>query len=131
MSRRQPLVLLLGALLAVAACSRPAPGEQAARAACAAYAHLAAGRYQQFLQLKAGADSLPADYREQLLTACRQFVAQQQRAHGGISGVRVSSVRTDSLDAYTSVFLILSFADSLTEEIVVPMVEHNGEWRMK
>jgi len=29
------------------------------------------------------------------------------------------------------VFLMLNYADSLHEEIVVPMVMRNGEWKMK
>jgi hypothetical protein len=32
---------------------------------------------------------------------------------------------------YTNVFLVLCFGDSVNEEIVVPMVERNGNWRMK
>ena len=59
-------------------------------------------------------------------------MAQQQDKHGGITAVSVSSVRTDSLDAYTSVFLLLCYGDSTQEEIVVPMVDAgDGRWRMK
>ena len=47
------------------------------------------------------------------------------------SEVRVSSARTDSVAGYTQAFLILCFADSTQEEVVVPMVEHAGRWRMK
>ena len=31
----------------------------------------------------------------------------------------------------TNVFLVLCFGDSVNEEIVVPMVERQGRWRMK
>ena len=106
-------------------------GELAAKAAKAYYDHLVAGRYEHFLDGKVGGDSLPADYREQLLTSCQQFMAQQEKAHQGISDVRISNVRKDSLTDYVSVFLLLCYADSMQEEIVVPMVEHNGQWRMK
>ena len=112
-------------------CSGVSPEEAAALAAQGYYRHLAAGEYDKFLEGKAGADSLPEGYREQLLTGYRQFMAQQQRAHQGIREVQVSNARTDSVAGYTSVFLILSFGDSIQEEIVVPMVEHDGRWRMK
>ena len=125
-------LLALFALTLLLSCSSPlSPEQQAALAAEGYYRHLLAGEYDQFLEGRAGADSLPADYREQLLTGYLQFMAQQQDKHGGITAVSVSNVRTDSLDRYTSVFLLLSYGDSTQEEIVVPMVEHNGSWRMK
>ena len=96
------------------------------------YTHLAAGEYEQFLEGKAGSDSLPDDYREQLVAAYAQFMDRQQREHGGIGEVRISSARTDTLLHCTNAFLILCFGDSTQEEIVVPMVEHgDGRWRMK
>ena len=120
------------ALFALLSCSSPlSPEQQAALAAEGYYRHLLAGEYDQFLEGRAGADSLPDGYREQLLTGYRQFMAQQQEKHEGITAVSVSNVRTDSLDHYTSVFLLLCYGDSTQEEIVVPMVEHNGSWRMK
>jgi len=112
--------------------SELSPEQQAALAAEGYYRHLLAGEYEQFLEGRVGTDSLPEAYREQLLTGYRQFMAQQQEKHGGITTVSVSSVRTDSLDAYTSVFLLLCYGDSTQEEIVVPMVDAgDGRWRMK
>lgn len=125
-------LIALFALTLLLSCSSPlSPEQQAALAAEGYYRHLLAGEYDQFLEGRAGADSLPDSYREQLLTGYRQFMAQQQEKHDGITAVSVSNVRTDSLDHYTSVFLLLCYGDSTQEEIVVPMVEHNGSWRMK
>lgn len=123
------LIGLLG--LGLLGCSKPSAEKMAALAAKGYYTHLAKGEYEQFLEGKAGADSLPADYREQLLTAYQQFMAQQQQLHQGIHEVRTSSVTTDSLAHYTSVMLLLCYGDSTEEEIVVPMVSQNGSWRMK
>ena len=125
------LVLLVFLGLGIA-CSNPSKEQQAALAAEGYYRHLLAGEYDHFLEGRVGADSLPEDYREQLLTGYRQFMAQQQAKHGGITAVSVSNVRTDSLDGYTSVFLLICFGDSTQEEIVVPMVDTgDGRWRMK
>lgn len=128
-----PKKLAIAAFAAcMAACSNGLTAEQqAALAAEGYYRHLAAGEYEQFLQGKAGADSLPELYREQLLTAYSQFTDQQRKQHQGISGVQVSNARTDSLEGCTAVFLLLSYGDSTQEEIVVPMVCRNGQWRMK
>lgn len=125
------LLWAIVALLIVVACSGATPEEMASLAAKGYYDHLIHGEYEQFLEGKNGADSLPDDYREQLLTGYRQFMAQQERAHKGIREVRVSNAKTDSLAGYTSVFLILCYGDSIDEEIVVPMVNHQGRWRMK
>lgn len=118
-------------LVSMVACSSLTREEQAALAAEGYYRHLAKGEYEKFLEGRAGADSIPDDYRVQLLAGYRQFMFQQQRAHKGIRDVRVSSAKSDSLTGYTNVMLILCFGDSIDEEIVVPMVEYNGSWRMK
>ena len=129
---RWGLVGVIGLIIGFIGCSSgPTAEERAAQAAKTYYDYLVAGRYEQFLDGRVGADSLPDDYREQLLTSCQQFMAQQTKAHQGISDVRISNARTDSLTAYVSVFLLLCYADSVQEEIVVPMVEHDGRWCMK
>ena len=119
------------ALLLCMACANPSPEEMAAIAAKGYYTHLVNGEYEAFLEGKEGADSLPDDYREQLLTSYRQFMAQQNQAHHGILDIRVSNATTDTTLHYTSVFLVLCFGDSVNEEIVIPMVERDGSWRMK
>ena len=124
------LISLMG-LMGVIGCANPSREELAALAAEGYYRHLIAGEYEQFLEGKVGVDSLPESYREQLLTCYRQFIAQQQEKHGGIVDVSLSSVRTDSLDNYTSVFLILCYGDSTQEEVIVPMVDTGDcRWRM-
>ena len=126
------LFTILFSLFVSTQCARLSPEQQAALAAEGYYRHLIAGEYDQFLEGRAGADSLPDSYREQLLTGYRQFMAQQQEKHDGITAVSVSNVRTDSLDHYTSVFLLLCYGDSTQEEIVVPMVDTgDGRWRMR
>jgi hypothetical protein len=45
--------------------------------------------------------------------------------------VRVSNAVTDTVRQFTNVFLVLCFGGSTNEEIVVPMVERNGSWKMK
>ena len=118
-------------LLLYMACANPSPEEMASIAAKGYYNHLVNGEYEAFLEGKEGADSLSDDYREQLLTSYRQFMAQQNRDHHGILDIRVSNAVTDTVLQYTNVFLVLCFGDSVNEEIVVPMVERNGSWRMK
>ena len=114
------------------ACSSPTREELASLAAKGYYDHLIRGEYEQFLE---GKELLPtsddANFRSQLLENYRRFMSAQQTAHGGIREVRIVRAKTDSLQSYTNVFLTLCFGDSTNEEIVVPMVEKEGRWRMR
>ena len=133
MKKRVDIVVLgiLGILVGLVACSQPTPEELASLAAKGYYDHLIHGEYESFLE---GID-LPDDpeYRSQLLDNYRQFMATQQSSRGGIREVRVVRAKTDSIQKqpYTNVFLTLCFGDSTNEEIVVPMVERDGRWRMR
>lgn len=112
-------------------CSSPTREELASLAAKGYYQHLIEGDYNHFLEGRVMADSLPDDYRSQLIDGYSQFLAQQIKARGGINEVRISRAYTDSTQQYTSVLLMLCYGDSTSEEVIVPMVEHNGRWMMK
>ena len=113
-------------------CSQPSPEELASLAAKGYYDHLVGGEYELFLEGKDQRGIMDeAAYRSQLLDCYRQFKAQQDSVHGGIREVRIVRAATDSVQKHTNVFLMLCFGDSTNEEIVVPMVERNGSWRMK
>ena len=133
---RKLAVMVLLAVLA--ACGNATKEELAALAAKGYYDHLIHGEYEQFYE---GMDqrTLPdgttlsdeAVYRSQMLDNLRQFMARQTQEHRGVLEVRVSNATTDTVQQLTNVFLVLCFADSTNEEIVVPMVERQGTWRMK
>ena len=129
------MIVLLAVL---AACGSATKEELASLAAKGYYDHLIHGEYEQFYE---GMDqrTLPdgttlsdeAVYRSQMLDNLRQFMARQAQEHRGVLEVRVSNATTDTVQQLTNVFLVLCFADSTNEEIVVPMVERQGTWRMK
>ncbi len=130
--------LALFAALLVACGSGPSREELASLAAKGYYDHLIHGEYEQFYEgldhrtLPDGTALSDDDaYRSQMLDNLRQFMAQQEQAHRGVLEVRVSNAATDTVQQLTNVFLVLCFADSTNEEVVVPMVERNGAWRMK
>ena len=133
--RKFAVIVLVAAL---AACGSATKEELASLAAKGYYDHLIHGEYEQFYE---GMDqrTLPdgtalsdeAAYRNQMLDNLRQFMARQAQEHRGVLEVRVSNATTDTVQQLTNVFLVLCFADSTNEEIVVPMVERHGAWRMK
>jgi len=129
---RPYLLLLLLTTVLLSGCSEKTPEQQAIDTVIQSYEALQRGDYETFLQGRAGMDSIPADYREQLLTAYKQFAHQQCEAHGGINDFAVSRTETDTLNSVMQVFLLLNYADSTREEIVVPMVQDSeGLWKMK
>jgi hypothetical protein len=129
--RKLVYLVLLVSLAQWAACSSPTREELASLAAKGYYQHLIEGDFDHFLEGRVMADSLPADYRSQLIDGYSQFLAQQVKARGGINEVRISRAYTDSTQQYTSVLLMLCYVDSTSEEVVVPMVERDGRWMMK
>ena len=125
------LLFVILAFLALCACSSPTPEEMASLAARGYYEHLLKGEFDKFLDGKAGSDSLPEAYREQLIAGFKQFLSQQNNLHNGINEIRVINAKRDTILNYTNVFLMLCFGDSTNEQVSVPMIEHNGSWRMK
>ena len=125
------LLFVILAFLALCACSLPTPEEMASLAARGYYEHLLKGEFDKFLDGKAGSDSLPEAYREQLIAGYKQFLSQQNNLHNGINEIRVINAKRDTILNYTNVFLMLCFGDSTNEQVSVPMIEHNGSWRMR
>ena len=125
------LMTLALSLLLLCACSGVTAEEMASLAAKGYYEHLIGGEYGYFLAGKAGADSLPKQYREQLIMGYKQFLAQQEKSHHGIQDIRIVGTSADTLLQCMNVFLVFCYGDSTNEQVVVPMVEHHGAWRMK
>lgn len=128
-------ILFLLSVILLTACSDVTREWKAATAAQKYYEQLAKGDTGLFLQGKAGVNSLPAGYRQQLLKAIQQYQTDMQQKHGGLHGVRISDnlPEADTLlgQPFVKTFLVLCYNDSTEEEIVVPMVEENEDWRMK
>ena len=127
---RKLAVIVLLAMMA--ACGSATKEELASLTAKGYYDHLIHGEYEQFYEgMDQRALSDEPAYRSQMLDNLRQFMARQEREHRGVLEVRVSNATTDTVQQFTNVFLVLCFGDSTNEEVVVPMVERNGAWRMK
>lgn len=109
----------------------PEPGAIAAQTAKAYYDYLLQGKYEEFIDGRYQPDSIPANYREQLITNARMYVGQMEAEHKGLKSVRVVSNKVDTSHHSANAFLILTYGDSTSEEIVVPMVERKGVWYMR
>ena len=117
-------------LLLLVSCGSTTPEQQAAESAKACYDFLIEDDAVRFLECKAGADTLSADYGEQLLAAVRQYQHDIKQKHGGLREVRIADDQS-AFNTYQQSTLILCYTDSTQEAIAVPMVERDGRWLMK
>lgn len=133
MKRRIVVMGLMGlmGLIGLMGCEEASREDKAKEAAQEYYQALLNGDYQAFLDGRAHMDSIPDSFREQLLTAFKQFMRQQEEAHQGVVSFVPTRVEDDSLLQVMQVFMMVNYGDSTREEIVVPMVEYQGKWMMK
>ncbi len=134
--RKEGLPLFIGILSVIclalfASCSEPTREEQAAEAAKTYYEHLIAGRDAEYVAGLYGSDTIPEEFRSQLRDNARMFMAIQKEEHRGIIDVRTIRTEQDTARHAVNVFLMLCFGDSINEQVVVPMMEHNGRWVMR
>lgn len=105
-----------------------APEEVAAQTAKTYYDLLIQGKFEQFVDGRYRADSIPSSYREQLIANAKMFMDEQEKAHRGLKQVQVQRVEPDTVQHVANVFLIFTYGDSTREEVLVPMIEHDGVW---
>jgi len=124
--------LAFAVVLALSGCgTEPSADEVVAATARLYYEELLRGSYDDFVS---GIDNrYPASgsYREQLRDNAKMFLARQQVLHQGITRVEVADATMDAEAHSANVFLVFCFADSTSEQVVVPMVERDGIWLMR
>ncbi len=117
----------LMALIVTASCST----DQARlrRAAEKDYGYLQKGKYEKFVGEIAYADSMSEDYRAQMVDLVHEYAAALQQRHGAFTDIEAIGDTIDGDQAH--VYLLLTFADSTSEEVGVPMVRVGEKWKMQ
>ena len=111
------------------ACSKGQMTHEAAqKAAEKYYKMLIKGNYKGFVNGYASAENMPEDFRSQLVDATAQFMTKDDMR-------RLKSVKaiSDSLleDSTAYVMLQLNFSDSTSEQIELPLILMEKDWKMK
>ena len=132
MNKKGVVIGLIG-LMGLVGCQKVSLEQQAAEAAQSYYQRLLDGYPDGFLAGKAAYDEMPADYRDQLVKANEQYMKDVEQKHNGLRSVVVSPNvgRIDSTLHVVYAFLLLSYGDSTKEEVTVPMVQVDGDWKMR
>lgn len=128
--------MLLTTMLLCCTAKEPAPplddGARAGGVALKCYKALyIEKRAETFLNGRISTDNLSSEQRQQLLTLYNQHVLQVGRQHGGVRNIDFSHAEPDTALNIMQVFLKMTYTDNTQEEIVVPMVQADGEWKMK
>lgn len=128
------LTLILAAAVALSATACHADGltreeRRARKAAVKYYEWLQRGRTEKFVSHIAYADAMSDGYRGEMNDLMAEHLEKLRELHGGLSGVKAVGQVVE--DDQAQVFLQLSFADSTSEEVGLPMVKVDGEWLMQ
>ncbi len=125
------LAVLFIALLLVTSCGKAKPEEIAAKAAEQYYSYLLDGKYEAFVDGCFQQDTIRDVYRQQLIENAKMFVAQQKAEHNGIKSFEVAGAEVDTAAHTANVFLVLTYGDGGSEQILLPMVEKDELWMMR
>lgn len=134
MKHRYSVWLVILAAMLVIACGGKGgynPSEMAGRTAKLYYENLLHGRYDVFVDGFYRPDSIPSSYRSQLIDNARMYVAQMNDNHHGLARIDLIHATADTARNEGRAFLLLCFADSTREEVVVPMVRIENLWMMR
>ncbi len=130
---RQSFIRLSVAVVCVVVCgcSHKDSADVAGQTAKVYYEQLLAGDYAAFADGIWHSDSISDSYRRQLIQNAESVASRQKSQRGGITGVEVSHVETDSARHEANVYLMFKFSDNTKEKILVPMKEHEGTWYLR
>ncbi len=124
--------LLAVVAIMLSGCGKEAePEKVVATTAKLYYDYLLDGRYDDYVAGIDGADSLPGNYKEQLRDNIKMFMARQRQLHKGIATFGIANAEIDAESHTANAFLVVNYNDSTSEQIVVPLVERGGVWRMR
>lgn len=125
------LSFILTASILLLSCGEVKHDEEqtAAIAAERYYQLLPASQYAMFVDGMVGADSMPLDYRRQLTELVRKQMETRWQKHGEWQSITATNVEEQGDQA--NVTLELRFADGTTDQIFLPMIYINNEWKMQ
>lgn len=89
------------------------------------------GDYAAFVAAMASCDGKPQDYRHQMEILFKQHAARMAREKGGVRAVSVGRMEPHHGNTMVNAFLNVTYQDSTTEEVMLPLVFVDGKWRLR
>ena len=127
-------ILFLSLVALVASCTKTAPDtfshESVQQAAQRYYTYFVNGDAKHYVEGMADSQTFPEDYTRQMQDVIVQ-AAKELARKGEVVSVEALSDSLYAADSTAYVFLDLVFADSVHEQVGVPMVFQKSKWRVK
>lgn len=125
-------VLLVACIVILVSCHNDGLSRdqrQARRAAERCYKYLRQGKYNKFVDEIAYADQMSPEYRRQMEDLVHESAAREEKAHGEM--LSATAVGDTLSGDRAHIYLQVIYADSTSEEIGLPMVCVDGDWKMQ
>lgn len=127
MKRIVTYIVVLTAIAVVLSCGKKRDNS-AALAAEKYMNYMLSGQAEKYVSARSDYDSLPDNYRNQLVTMVKQYVEYEQKERGGIKTV---SVISDTIDGNTAnVLLSVHYGNGNTEELLFPLIKRKNTWKI-
>lgn len=117
------------AIVAATACSGRTESERVRQVAVDSYRHFIGKTPGKRVDFMAHSDSMTEDYRRQLADLMAQHAERERQLHGGLTDV--TALSDTVMDSVAYVFLELVYADSVREEVLVPLQRFGKEWKVQ
>ena len=131
-SRLCQILALLLLITMFAACHNDGLSREQRRARRAAercYKLLRDNKYERFVDQIAYADQMSPEYRQQMQELIHESADKDQQAHGKLLSVK--AIGDTLMGDLAHIYLQLVYEDSTAEEIGLPMVCIEGDWKMQ
>lgn len=89
------------------------------------------GDYEAYVRDMASCDSMPEEYRQQMMLLFKQHAAEMRRKNGGAVSAAVVRMEAHNDSTLVNVFFNVVYADSSAEEIMVPFIYVADKWRLQ
>lgn len=120
-------VLLMSSCGGRSSSSSADPGEAAIRyVRC-----LADGRYDEYIRGMVSCDSASDAYKKHMKVVYKQMVVAKKNEYGPLKSMRHLRSDISSGGLTATVFLQLVYANDSTEDVMLPMVSVDGQWRLR
>lgn len=133
---RTSAVLAAGVLLAACHKEQEGPTHHDGRLheedVAAMYAPYIRGDYDKYVAQMESLDDKPDSYRQEMAMLMKQRHRQQEDDHsGGPLSCRVTKLEFTPDSSYCSAFILVTYMDTTEEEILLPLVHKDGQWRLR
>ncbi len=129
--RKNTLYIILLLLLAVVGCTKSVdltdPSAMGAREAAEHfYDLLGRGKAREYVDNMQASSAMDRSKHAQYVDMMEQFLHEERQSSGGI--LLAKATRDTMVDSVAMVFLDVQFADSTSEEVMLPLIYSAGRW---